>query len=348
MKRINLNNYEAFWLDYLEGNLSPDDAAKFVLFAAEHPELDIDLEEELVNLQDNDSARLTTEEKIALKEYAELEVLVVAELDGALSDENNLASLKIKHPEQYATAKAAYAATKLSPVTVAYPAKRNLKQPLVIPMYVRVAVAASVIGFIALFLPWGSFNPPSVSGSEIGASTNTSPSPLAAFGMGTTVHSKSFDFSADTEHNTTAEYEHQFVAEETPTPVDTSSHPFTPLQESPQLIVVDTTGDSQDNDYDEQLVQDQDSAKINVPTPVILPEDDQDIAAVNTPKNLTVQEFIVEKVLKVEPKQEEPLIASIIDQKTDWNVNYDESESQEKKVTQFKLGKFEFYKSSKK
>jgi len=43
MNNINKNNYEAFLLDYVEGNLSAELIAELLLFIAQHPELDVDL-----------------------------------------------------------------------------------------------------------------------------------------------------------------------------------------------------------------------------------------------------------------------------------------------------------------
>lgn len=44
MTNINFENYEAFLLDYAEGNLSPELSAELMLFLAQHPELSVDLE----------------------------------------------------------------------------------------------------------------------------------------------------------------------------------------------------------------------------------------------------------------------------------------------------------------
>jgi len=43
MNNINKNNFEAFLLDYVEGNLSAELRAELLLFIAQHPELDVDL-----------------------------------------------------------------------------------------------------------------------------------------------------------------------------------------------------------------------------------------------------------------------------------------------------------------
>ena len=50
---INKNNYEAYFLDYHEGNLSPQEVADLFLFLAEHPELKKELDDfENVTLAD--------------------------------------------------------------------------------------------------------------------------------------------------------------------------------------------------------------------------------------------------------------------------------------------------------
>jgi hypothetical protein len=46
MATINIHNYEAYLLDYLEGNLSEALCAELGLFAIKHPELEIDLEDQ--------------------------------------------------------------------------------------------------------------------------------------------------------------------------------------------------------------------------------------------------------------------------------------------------------------
>ena len=49
--KINIENYEAFLLDYMEGNISTEDLVALQIFAAQHPHLNIDLNDmELVEL----------------------------------------------------------------------------------------------------------------------------------------------------------------------------------------------------------------------------------------------------------------------------------------------------------
>lgn len=51
MSKITLHNYEAFLLDYMEGNLTAEDTAALKTFAILHPELDIQLDDEPVFLE---------------------------------------------------------------------------------------------------------------------------------------------------------------------------------------------------------------------------------------------------------------------------------------------------------
>ena len=53
---INKNNYEAFFLDYHEGNLSPQQVADLLLFIEQHPELEEEFESfENFSIADNNT-----------------------------------------------------------------------------------------------------------------------------------------------------------------------------------------------------------------------------------------------------------------------------------------------------
>ena len=55
-KQINIENYEAFLLDYMEGNISTEDLVALQIFAAQHPHLNIDLNDmELVELNSDNA-----------------------------------------------------------------------------------------------------------------------------------------------------------------------------------------------------------------------------------------------------------------------------------------------------
>lgn len=342
MSRINNNNYEAFWLDYLEGQLSPEDTAEFLLFVSQHPELDIDLDEELVALQDDTVTSLTEEEKTAIKEYAKMESLVVLELDDEGAVDQNLVN---RHPEHYQHLVRDYKQTLLVVPEVQYPGKRDLKKALVIPMYLRVAAAASVVGIITFLFPWNSTNNPAPIADE---TTTTTSAPMLQVSSILSPNSKSFNFTQEGNELFTSDDlpdENDFIAnEKTPTPVDTTKvpDPIIPLDGNP--IAEDTTGASEEFMPMDDIVHELDTNNASLPE---IDEDMNEVALNPASKKLTVPEFLAEKVLNVEKKEEEPLVATILDEKTNWDVDYQEEESDNKKVTQFKLGKFEFYKSSK-
>lgn len=63
---INKNNYEAFFLDYHEGNLTPQEVADLLLFVEQHPELKEELES-FENVTIEDYSKITFENKSDLK-----------------------------------------------------------------------------------------------------------------------------------------------------------------------------------------------------------------------------------------------------------------------------------------
>ena len=64
--KINKNNYEAYFLDYHEGNLSPEEVADLLLFVERHPELKEELEG-FENFTIEDYSSITFENKSSLK-----------------------------------------------------------------------------------------------------------------------------------------------------------------------------------------------------------------------------------------------------------------------------------------
>ncbi|MCE3260341.1 MAG: hypothetical protein K0S12_1982 [Bacteroidetes bacterium] len=84
---INIDNYEAFLLDYMEGHLSQDDIVLLKAFAVLHPELNIDLDNnELVYLETESDSFLS---KGALKKTADdlvSDELFIGYIENTLSD----------------------------------------------------------------------------------------------------------------------------------------------------------------------------------------------------------------------------------------------------------------------
>ena len=69
---INKNNYEAFFLDYHEGNLSPQQVADLLLFVEQHPEFKEEFES-FENVTFDDLSAVTFENKFSLKKEITLE-----------------------------------------------------------------------------------------------------------------------------------------------------------------------------------------------------------------------------------------------------------------------------------
>lgn len=85
MEQINLDNYEAYLLDYLENRLNPEDREALRRFLLLHPELEIDLEENLPSLSPEASSFPSKEE--LHRHVAAEEDLLIAHLEGLLTAE---------------------------------------------------------------------------------------------------------------------------------------------------------------------------------------------------------------------------------------------------------------------
>lgn len=165
---ITRENYEAFYLDFLEGTLSKETEKAFLAFLAANPDLQVD--EDLPFLNEDESS-LTEFDKLLLKKDDEtstplgslsptviinkknIEYYLVAQLENQLSntEKSALEQWLNQHPE-YLKDKALYAKTVLPQENIAYLNKGELYQEArIIPLWARVsAAAASVILLLGL------------------------------------------------------------------------------------------------------------------------------------------------------------------------------------------------------
>lgn len=96
--KINIENYEAFLLDYMEGNLSTEGLVALQIFAAQHPHLNIDLNDlELVELN---TEEVKFENKENLKKALVSDEQFVAYIENGLStkEKQNIDALCASHP----------------------------------------------------------------------------------------------------------------------------------------------------------------------------------------------------------------------------------------------------------
>jgi hypothetical protein len=159
MERISIFNYEAFYLDYLEGNLSEEDTKMLLLFLEEHPECRMEYDD-LVVL--NDDTPLTFSGKQNLKQVDEsapvsldnVEHFMIADAEGLLTDEKKaeLNSVVAEDQKLEATRRRYNAVYYTADESVVYGGKADLKQrkTLVLWPYISGAVAAAAVVVVML------------------------------------------------------------------------------------------------------------------------------------------------------------------------------------------------------
>lgn len=164
-ERISIFNYEAFYLDHLEGNLGEKDTALLLQFLAEHPDLIVDEEDFLsldmptdsVVFDDKDSLKIVgDQDAIAL---SNVDYFLVAEVENQLSDDkqHELNAFVDTHPhlakERIYTAAMVLKADE----SIVYAEKSSLKRKAAIIFWPYIALAAASV-LIAFFVIVGQSN----------------------------------------------------------------------------------------------------------------------------------------------------------------------------------------------
>ncbi|MBW6482223.1 MAG: hypothetical protein K0B10_04095 [Vicingaceae bacterium] len=150
MNTINIHNYEAYLLDYLENNLSDNQQIELLVFLENHPELNIDLNDLSNNTLVCDDS-IVFEDKNKLKQIA-IENLMIAEMEG-VNSEKNQQELKLFLDEQPALQKDfdLYKKTILIPSKIIFSDKESLrKEKPTRLIYWWMSSAAAII--LALFI----------------------------------------------------------------------------------------------------------------------------------------------------------------------------------------------------
>ena len=161
--KINIENYEAYLLDYMEGNLSKEDLVELQIFAAQHSELNIDLNDlELVELITDD---IGFENKNSLKKVGISDEKFVAYIENELNPEekNNIEALCAKD-EKLAKDLRLFKHTVLASDTgIIFENKNKLKkqETKVLWLFSRevLSVAASLILIMGLWFMFRNFMP---------------------------------------------------------------------------------------------------------------------------------------------------------------------------------------------
>lgn len=165
MERISIFNYEAFYLDHLEGNLNEEDTALLLNFLSDHPELALEFE---------DLPTLSLEEEESV--VPSFEHLKQIDYDNDVISISNLETFAIAHSEKQLSAKkeleltafiskneeakelvAVYNSVKLiADTTVVFDQKASLKRRTAIPLWRYAAIAASIVGVVFAVQVWNS------------------------------------------------------------------------------------------------------------------------------------------------------------------------------------------------
>ena len=149
MKRIiDISNYEEWFIDYLDGNLTASEEQQIKAFIDSHPRLS----EELMGMNEivlvASSVQLYSSEKSAMKHEEEDEDAIIAFLESGEKDPQALSS-------ESSYLLSVYRKTKVIPdLNIKYPDPASLKKRagIIIPMWTKVSAAAASLMLAFLFI----------------------------------------------------------------------------------------------------------------------------------------------------------------------------------------------------
>lgn len=159
---IHIENYESFYLDFLEGNLNERDTEALMAFLEAHPDLIVE-EDALAYLPEAEFVPLDNQSKLGLKfpdteqkiGINNIEIFLIASVEKQLPEAKSLELQAFLNANPYYMDELSlYQRSKLqADLSIVYPEKKSLKKGgIIIPMYARfAAAAASVIIAISLF-----------------------------------------------------------------------------------------------------------------------------------------------------------------------------------------------------
>lgn len=170
MEKIDLTNYEAFFLDYSEGNLGEEEKHELFNFLEAHPELKADFELDFDAIQ-LDAASIQFDDKPSLKKHVEdlvvtmstIDDLMIASVERQLSAKEEELVLRYVRENNLQTKFAYYQASILKADTsVVYPEKEKLKMKtgvvISFPFWAKVASVAAV-GLLLITMTFDWNNP---------------------------------------------------------------------------------------------------------------------------------------------------------------------------------------------
>jgi len=153
--KISHENYEAYYLDYLEGTLSKQEIELFITFIQENPDLKLD-DNLLPTFHSDEQITLPTDFHAKIKAIPSLETefseLAIGEIEGILTPtEHTKFENLLQENERFENEYNLYKQTKLiADKNILFPAKSKLKKGQIISIkpLISFLVAASVLAFV--------------------------------------------------------------------------------------------------------------------------------------------------------------------------------------------------------
>ncbi len=151
---INIENYESYYLDFLEGNLNESDTALLLDFLDENPFLKVD-DSEFSVIYPDDSFQLDSLSKSLLKfrafdqiiNHENIEYFLIASIEKQLSEDKTkeLQQFLVKNPSFLIDLQHYERAHLVADDSIIYHDKQKLRRGIIIPMYARFLAAAAGI-----------------------------------------------------------------------------------------------------------------------------------------------------------------------------------------------------------
>ena len=154
MSKINQHNYEAFYLDYLEDNLSAEATAQLLLFLENNPVLKSELEEfELIELKANPEVKFdkeTLQQNINKNNVGDY---IIASIENEIEPEDTLDLTDYLNNSAEAMALAErYKKTILSKQNILFPEKNKLIKKSAVIYYLTPLISAAAVALIFLLI----------------------------------------------------------------------------------------------------------------------------------------------------------------------------------------------------
>lgn len=156
MEQINLHNYEAFFLDFIEGNLNAASEASLHSFLANNPDIlnefnELLTDQGMAELKLQVAATPSFDKQALLVDESIISLLTLdhwmcSKVEGLLSEQEAIALAHFVKENKLTAKMAAYEAAILVPDVERYGNKRDLKRKdgIVIPLYIKFSTAAAV------------------------------------------------------------------------------------------------------------------------------------------------------------------------------------------------------------